>query len=169
MIKRFCLIVSCLVPLVTHAVEGKRTENFQTVCLQENSESLQKATDRYLSFIDQISKGEVFPQMETAAEIISPHCKKILNGQLFTQNREDFVSDLLSVYENQGAWKVYPADIIIDSSSNSVVLRIFIEMENFGTYTAIVILRYDSSYFITEINEVLSQVKGSYDFKDNQF
>ena len=164
MIKKICLIVSCLVPLFSHAVEGKSAENSTTICLQE---ALQKATDRYLNFINQISIGEIFPQMETAAEILSPNCKKILNGQLFTQNREDFVRDLLSVYENQGAWTVYPADIIIDPSSNTVVLRIFIEMENFGTYTAIVILRYDSSYLITEINEVLNQAKGSYDFKAN--
>ena len=44
-------------------------------------------------------------------------------------------------------------------------MRIFIEMENFGAYTAIVILRYDTRYLITEINEVLNQVKGAYDFK----
>lgn len=129
-----------------------------------DAEFLQKATDRYLHFINQISQGEVFPQMESASEILSLNCKKILNGQLYTENRQDFVKDLLSVYENHGAWKVYLVDTIIDPSSNSVVLRIFIETENFGTYTAIVILRYDASYFITEINEVLSQVKGSYDF-----
>jgi hypothetical protein len=168
MIKKTCLIVLCLVPLFTHAVEGECMTDFKKISLEENSDALRKATDNYLNFINQISQGEVFPQMETAAEIISPSCKKILNGQLFTQNREDFVSDLLSLYENQGAWKVFPADIIIDSSSNTVVLRIFIEMENFGAYTAIVILRYDSNLLITEINEVLNQVKGSYDFKDNK-
>lgn len=168
MIEKFCLIISCLVPLFSHAEEGKSAENFKTICLQENSEALQKATDRYLNFINKISKGEAFPQMEAAAELLSPNCKKILNGQLFTQNREDFVTDLLSVYESQGAWKVYPMDTIIAPSSNAVVLRIFIEMENSGTYTAIVILRYDSSYLITEINEVLNQVKGSYDFEDNK-
>jgi hypothetical protein len=168
MIKKICLIVLCLVPLVSYALEDKDMKSLKRIYLEEQSEALREATDRYLNFINQISKGEVFPQMKTAEEIISPNCKKILNGQLFTQNREDFVNDLISVYENQGAWKIYPAEIIIDSSSNTVVLRIFIEMENFGTYTAIVILRYDSSYLITEINEVLNQVKGSYDFKDNK-
>ncbi len=78
------------------------------------------------------------------------------------------VTDLLSIYQNQGAWKVLPMDTIIAPSSNTVVLRILIEMERFGAYTAIVILRYDSNYLITEINEVLNQVKGSYDFKDNK-
>ena len=135
-------------------------------CIQADSEALRKAADKYLHCINQISRGVDCSQTE-AAEIISLDCKKILNGQLFTQNREEFLRDLRSVYENQGAWEVYPADIIIDPSNNAVVLRIFIEMEKFGTYTAIVILRYDSDYLITEINEVLNQVKGSYDFKDN--
>lgn len=79
---------------------------------------------------------------------------------------EAFVTDLLSVYENQGGWKIYPADILVAPSSQSVVLRLFIEMENLGLYTAMVILRYNSDYLITEINEVLSRVKGSYDFED---
>lgn len=168
MVKKIILIVSCLIPLFSHALESKRVEIFKTFCVEEDSAALQKATDRYLNFINQISKGEAFPQMDVAAEIISPNCKKILNGQLFTQNREDFVNDLLSVFENQGGWQVYPADTIINSLSKTVVLRLFIEMDNLGTYTAIVILRFDSSYLITEINEVLNLVKGTYGFKENQ-
>lgn len=160
--------MSCLVFLNSHAIEKEHIERFKMVCLQENSEALQRAVDQYLNFIKRISKGEVFSQMEVAAEILSPNCKKILNGQVFIQSREDFVADLLSVYENQGAWSVYPADIIIASSSNTAVLRLLIEMKNFGLYTAIVILRFDSNYLITEINEVLNQVKGSYDFADNK-
>ena len=168
MIRKICFVVSCLVPLVSSAVEGKKMENVKTVCPMENLEVLQKATDKYLNFINKIGNGDVFPQMEAAAELISPNCKKILNGQLFTQNREDFVTDLLSIYENQGAWKVSPLDTVIAPSSNTVVVRILIEMDNFGAYTAIVIFRYDSSCLIAEINEVLNQVKGAYDFKDNK-
>ncbi|MBI3212109.1 MAG: hypothetical protein HYZ47_05485 [Simkania negevensis] len=114
-----------------------------------------------MNFIGQISRGSVPSQIE-AAEILSADCKKVLNGQLFTQSREDFVMDLLSVYKNQGAWEVFPADIIV--SSHAVVLRLFIEMEKAGAYTAMVILRYDADCLITEINEVLSPVKGGYDF-----
>lgn len=168
MIKKICFIISCLIlPLATQAMEEIDIEGSSKFDFEESSKALRKAADQYLNFIDQISQGEVFSHWEAAAEILSPNCKKILNGQLFTDNREDFVTDLLSVYENQGPWKVYPVDIIADTSSNTVVLRLFIEMKNFGTYTAIVILRYDASYLITEINEVLTQVKGSYDFKDN--
>jgi hypothetical protein len=161
MIKKIFLVLACLAPIVTSAVEQKNIEIF----IHANTEALRRATDKYLNFINLMSKGSSVSQAEVVPEIISPKCKKILNGQLYTQNSEEFVNDLRSVYENQGAWEIYPADIIIDPSSNTVVLRLFIEMEKLGVYTAIVILRYDSDYLITEINEVLNQVKGSYDFK----
>ena len=164
MIKQIFPLLACFLPFTTYTVEK---ESIETTCLRAEPEALRKATDKYLNCISQISKGIDFSQAE-AAEIISPKCKKILNGQIFTRNREDFLMDLQAVYENQGAWEVYPVDIIIAPSSNTVVLRLFIEMEKFGTYTAIVILRYDSDYLITEINEVLNQANGSYDFKDNR-
>lgn len=131
--------------------------------MHKDSEILIKAAQRYLIFINQISQGIPASQTE-AAEILSPNCKKVLNGQIFTQNREDFLKDLRSVYENQGAWVVRAVDIIPAPSTQTVVLRLFIEMEKHGTYTAIVILRYDSNYLVTEINEVLTQAKGAYDF-----
>ena len=164
MIKKLCCMMGCLIPLMSSAAEEKCTPDLKTVS-HENMDVLRKATDRYLHFIDQISQGKDFPQLEASSKILSPNVKKILNGQLFTQNRDDFVNDLLSVYANQGAWKIDPVDMIIDSTTNTVVLRIFIQMEKSGSYTAIVILRYDSNYSITEINEVLNEVKGSYDFK----
>lgn len=163
MIKKLCFVICCVIPLIPIAAEIKCMQDFKTVCSHENNDVLRKATDRYLHFIDQISQGKDFPQLE-ANKILSPDLKKILNGQLFTQNREEFVNDLLSVYAHQGPWKIDPADMIIDSSTNTVVLRIFIKMEKSGFYTAMVILRYDSEYLIKEINEVLNEVKGSYDF-----
>lgn len=160
MIKRILPLLTCLLPLASFAVEAESGEN---VCLHMDSEALRKAADRYLDCINQISQGVDFSQTD-AMEIISPGCKKVLNGQLFTQSREAFLMDLRLVYENQGSWKVYPADIIVAPATNTVVLRLFIEMEKLGAYTAIVILRFDSDCLITEINEVLNQVKGSYDF-----
>lgn len=162
MLKKIFPLLACLAPLTTYAVEG---ENQAAVCLRADAQALRTATDAYLDFINQIgNKGTV----SSPAAIIAPNCKKVLNGQLFAENREEFVNDLLSVYENQGAWQVQPVDIITAPSNNTVVLRLFIEAEKFGIYTAMVILRYDSNYLITEINEVLSRVKGSYDFEGNE-
>ena len=159
MITKLFFMLLCLTPLAGHTIDE------EPMCLCKEAAALQKATDSYLHFINQISTGSLISKEDAA--IISPNCKKILNGQLFTQNRDDFIKDLQSVYENQGAWKIYPADIIVAAASKSVVLRLFIQMEKCGIYTAIVILRYDANYLITEINEVLNQVRGSYDFKEN--
>ena len=164
MVKRIFPFLACLLPLASYAVEAESREN---VCLCADSEALRKAADKYLNCINQISQGIDFSQTEIA-EIVSSDCKKVLNGQLFTRSRETFLMDLRSVYENQGSWEVYPEDIIVAPAANTVVLRLFIEMEKLDTYTAIVILRFDSDCLITEINEVLNQVKGFYDFKDNK-
>lgn len=157
MFRKILLIISCLIACTAEAEEGQK--------FHAEEETLQTAAENFLDFMNQISQGVVFSVSEAAAEIFSPDCKKILNGQLFKENREDFIEDLLSVYEKQGSWKIYPADLIVASSNNTVVLRLLIEMEKWGTYTAMVILRYNTDYLVTEINEVLSQVKGAYDFE----
>jgi hypothetical protein len=128
------------------------------------NQMLSQSTYSYVNFINRISQGLCENPLEEAKEIISQDCKKVLNGQVFTENRDDFILDLLDVYKNQGPWKIRPAEILVAPSSNTAVLRIFIEMEKCGTYTAIVILRYNPHGLIQEINEVLNKVEGSYDF-----
>lgn len=132
----------------------------------DRGDALLLASERYINFINRISHGEVFPQIEEAATIFATDCKKIFNAHLHTENRNDFVTDLLAVYATYGSWTLIPAEVIRAPESNTVVLRIFIESALIGTNTAIVILRYDSNYLITEINEVFSPVKGSYNFEE---
>lgn len=122
--------------------------------------------DRYLDFIDQISQGEDRPYAEMASSLLAPECKKIYNGTLYTETREDFIADLLQVNKTYGRWNVRPADIII--SNDSAVLRLFIDMETLGSFTAIVILRYNENGLITEINEVFNKVEDSYQFEESK-
>ena len=77
-------------------------------------------------------------------------------------SREAFVADLLSVYENYGSWRIIPLDII--TAQQSIILRVITESQNFGTNTAIVILRYNSDNLIDEIIEVFSPVQEGYNF-----
>lgn len=165
MIKKVCLIILCLIPLVNYAMEEMNSEDFKRF-YSEKSAALQNATDKYLDFIKSISQGEIFSQMDSASSILAPNCKKILNGMPFKHTREEFINDLFSVYEKQGPWKVHVIETFLDPLNSSVILRIFIEMKDADVYTAMVILRYDSNNLIVEINEVLSPVKGSYDFKN---
>ncbi len=123
------------------------------------------AVNRFVDFINRISHGEEFAQYEVAATLISPDCRKIFNGGICIQGRDTIISDLLLVHKNHGSWTISPADTIISSGDQTVVLRLFIDMEKFGIFNAIVILRYDSHGLVTEINEVFNRVEGTYSFE----
>lgn len=122
------------------------------------------AVNRYVDFINRISQGEEFAQNEVAATLLSPECRKIFNGGICIEKRDAIVSDLLLVHKNHGSWTISPADIIISAEDQTAVLRLFIDMEKFGVFNAIVILRYDSHGLVTEINEVFNRVEGTYSF-----
>jgi hypothetical protein len=165
MLNKCCFLICCLCFTAVLTAE----ENFTQVSLtsiQDNSAALLEVSHRYMDFINRIGKGETFAQMDEATTLFAPSCKKVFNGWLVAENREDLVTDLLAVYENHGSWKSIPIDIISAAADNTLILRIIIETERFGTNTAIVILRCDSDYLITEINEVFSQVHHQYNFKD---
>lgn len=134
----------------------------------EDTEDLQQAVVEYLNYVNKISSGVAFPEKETADTILATDCKKYLNGQLYTSNKESFVNDLLSAYKNLGGWKVYPENIILAPASKNAVLRLFIQIKDQGTYAAIVILHFDSQLLITEIHEVLSPANGSYNFEGRE-
>lgn len=146
-------------------IEGSHSMEMTMNDTQEKSVALLNASQRYVNFINKISKGTLFSQIDEAAILFAFDCKKIFNGHLHTKNREEFVNDLLSVYANYGAWNMVTLEIIRAPENNCAILRFLVETESFGTNTAIVILRYDSNFLITEINEVFSPVKGAYDFK----
>jgi hypothetical protein len=127
-------------------------------------DKLVDATQRYLAFIDRMSQGEEFPQEEVASSLIAPDCKKILNGKLYTESRSAFIEDLIKVNQTLGCWKVKVVDRITSPHSNTVVLRLMIDLENAGAFTEILILRYNSDCLISEMNVVFSKVEGSYNF-----
>lgn len=144
-----------------------KPKNIIEVKSEDSNEKLLEIVNRYLEFINRISKGEVFSYGDSAASILTDNCKKILNGKLFTKTRDDFISDLLQVNRTQGCWDVTPVDIISSPQNKCVTLRLMIDMKNLGAFTAIVILRFNSDYLISEINEVFNKVEDSYHFDDS--
>ncbi len=127
---------------------------------QESQEfnALQSATSRYVAFINHLG-GEVF-DAKSASLICSPDLKKIFNGKLSANSRDEFISQLLELKHRQGNWAIHPADILILPESRTVVLRLIIAIEKAGVFTAIVILRYTPDLLIAEINEVFNQFEG---------
>lgn len=162
MSRKICLIIVSLLSIIECQAAEKNQEDSQIA--MNKTEVLETVTHKYLEFINQLGRGEEFDQEKVAETLLTTDCKKVLNGVLFTKSRKDFVADLINLYKNQGGWKVRPAEIIMASSNNTAILRLFIEMQKSGVYTTIVILRFDSNNLITEINEVLNEVKGAYDF-----
>ncbi|QLH35433.1 MAG: hypothetical protein HWD61_04135 [Parachlamydiaceae bacterium] len=130
----------------------------------DKSEILSDLSIQYINFINSIGCGEN-TEGKNACCLFADACKKNFNGRWVAQNRDSFVHDLLSVYENHGSWKIIPIDKMIISDNNSVVLWIHIEAKNFGRNTAIVILRYDSDNLIKEIIEVFSPIQNEYEFE----
>ena len=162
--KSFYFIVFCLIPFVSHSSEISR-EKIEAFLNQEKVENhLGDATYRYLDFIDSLAHGEYIPD-GLAATLLDQDCKKIFNGSLYTSTRDAFVSDLVTVNKTQGCWNVYPADIIISPKSSTSILRLIIEMETSETFTAIVILRFNEKFLITEINEVFNRMGNPYNFE----
>lgn len=141
-------------------------------CVKENrgeepSEKLLDVTHRFIDFVNRISQREVFSYSEVAASLLAPNCQKSFNGNLYTESRDDYIADLLEVNRVYGNWRVEPLDIIISPINRCAVVRLMIDMEKFGTFTAIAILRFNEDYQVFEINEVLSRVESSYNFDEN--
>ncbi len=153
-----------MLPFTGKALENAQIKDLNTIVSEDSSAMLLDATNRYLAFIQRISQGETFPQAEVAATILTPDCRKIFNGSLFTASRDAFVADLLEVNRTQGCWTVQPVDIIPAPQSNVVVVRLMITMDTHGAFTEILILRFNSDYLIQEMNVVFSKIEDSYKF-----
>jgi hypothetical protein len=166
MIKRFCFAIFCLIPIFSYSNELEiESKKFQIFQIQEETEiKLLNATHQYLDFINKIGAGEIFPYKEVAENLLEQNLRKVFNGNLYTATRDDFIADLLLINATQGCWSVHPVEIITSPQSNTIVLRLIIKMENADFFTAIVILRFDERYLITEINEVFNRMGNPYNF-----
>jgi hypothetical protein len=142
-------------------------ETLSAMNAQQRSELLSNLSHRYINFINNIGSGKDSRGVE-APSLFSKNCRKNFNGRWVANDRDSFVTDLVSVYRNYGSWKLIPIDIITAYENEKIILRINIESKSFGNNTAIVILRYNSDYLIEEILEVFSPVQNGYDFNDHK-
>lgn len=152
--KLIASILSCMLPLCSFAMEV--------------SHPLVEATHRYVDFINRLNKGEDFAQHDVAATLLAPDCKKVFNGTIFTQSRQEFVDDLLTVYRTHGSWNIRPADILLSQDNNAVVMRLFVDMEKGGHFTEIVIVCFNAQGLIQELNIVFNKIEDGYHFEGEQ-
>jgi hypothetical protein len=133
--------------------------------------SLLEVTEQYLILVNRIGafQEKITDQNRTefarvAEPLLAPNLRKILNGQLYTETRDAFIADLTQVNQTTSRWTVEPVDTITSVKTREVVLRLMIDMEKAGRFTAMVILRFTEAHQIFEINEVLSKMQDSYHF-----
>jgi hypothetical protein len=123
----------------------------------EECDALQAATSRYIAFINQLGGHDA--DIGDPALICAPDCKKIFNGKLTANSRDEFISQLLDLKQNQGYhWAINPAEILFLPESRVAVLRSIITLERAEACTAIVILRYTPEFLVFEINEVFNRL-----------
>lgn len=127
---------------------------------------LAEAANRYLAFVGRLSQGEKFEPFADVKSILSSDCKKIFNGALLTSTREEFVEDLLQVYKTHGSWNITPADIIPSAESQTVTIRLFVDIKSIGKFTEMLLLRMDANGLIHEINIVFNKVQDGYHFDE---
>ena len=159
-------LLASLFPLVNQM--EKELPNEVELHMRHSSQKLLDATHRYIDFINRISKGEDFAQMDVAATLLAPDCKKIFNGTIFTKTREEFVNDLLQVYRTHGSWHIRPVDIILSSEGNASVMRLFVDLEKIGHFTEMVILRFNAQGLMEELNIVLNKIEDAYHFDEGK-
>jgi hypothetical protein len=123
----------------------------------EELDALQSATNRYIAFINQLGGHDA--DSGDPALICAPDCKKIFNGKLAANSRDEFISQLIDLKQNQGYhWAHNPAEILFFPESRVAVFRSIITIERAETCTAIVILRYTPEFLVAEINEVFNRL-----------
>ncbi len=164
MMKLACLALTCC--LLTHNTHALEYEvSFKQI--ENRSLKIETAAKAYLAFVSLIAKGEDFDQLEAAKAVLSPDCKKIFNGVLLTSSCEQFVQDLLLVQKTYGFWILKPAEILTCPDSNTAVVRLFVDLPSQGTFTEVLILRFDDNMLITELNIVFNKVEYGYGFVEN--
>lgn len=151
---------------VLHKSVSRSDEPIELVIVQMKSRSTQlvEAANRYVALINKLSKGEEHDYFAQASTLLSPNCKKVFNGALVTSSCEQFVADLLQVYKTHGSWHLTPVEIVPSSETNSVTLRLTVDITALGKYTEMLLMKFDENGLISEINIVFSKVEDGYSF-----
>lgn len=145
-----------------HKTVSRSDEPIELIIVQQKTASyLTDIAKKYVATINKLSHGEEQDYYAIAGQLLSPDCKKIFNGACVASSSDQFVADLLEVYKNHGSWTITPVDIIPSLETNTVVMRLMVDIQTLGKYTELLILRLDNNNLISEINIVFSPLQES--------
>lgn len=127
---------------------------------EETVKTLADVGQRYIALINRIGTDQNLSHEKEVSSLCTPSCKKIVNGAVWFEGSNYFVSQLLSTGEKVGSWNLEMLDIIPGKDGRTVVVRFLVHTEKAGIWNTLVILRCNDELLITEINEVFNSYEG---------
>jgi len=146
-------------------IEHKKVNDKFSISIEENNmglsekEALIKATNHYIETLNQIGASQTDYQSKDIEPLCSVNCKKIRNGKVLFEGKDFFAAQLDAGKEWLGTWKIDVKEILISTGSRAAVIRYELATEKEDHLVIIAILRFDSNYLISEINEVHNKLE----------
>lgn len=125
--------------------------------MSNEMEHLTQSASQYITMLNNIGEGSELP--EEIASLCAKNCKKVRNGKPLFEDREYFADQLISAKEWIGNWSIEVLELIPIASPRSTVIRYVLTTQKEGVLLVFVILKFDSDYYITEINEVHNKLE----------
>lgn len=115
----------------------------------------------YLDLLKRIGVERTKEYAQEVESLFAPSCKKIVNGEVWYESRDDFLPQLLSTGKAAGLWNIQNLAIIPGIDGKTVVIHFIAPTENIGIWNAITILRCNEQQKIIEIDEIFNSYEGS--------
>jgi hypothetical protein len=162
---KFTLFLCCILTASIEAQEesSPSTEtihNQRKQVMEENVKTLVNVGESYIDLLNRIGANQNLSYEKDVLSLCAPGCRKIVNGALWYDGAEYFVSQLLSTGEKVGFWSIESLDIIPGNDGRTVVVRFLVPTEKAGVWNTLVILRCNDDLLITEISEIFNSYEG---------
>lgn len=122
-------------------------------------EALIKAANHYIETLNKIGASQTDYRSKDIEPLCSVNCKKIRNGKVLFEGKDFFVAQLDAGKEWLGSWTIDVQEVLILTDNRAAVIRYELATEKEDHLVIIAILRFDSNYLITEINEVHNKLE----------
>lgn len=122
-------------------------------------EALIKAANHYIETLNQIGASQTDYQSKDIEPLCSVNCKKIRNGKVLFEGKDLFATQLDAGKEWLGTWTIDAQEILISTDNRAAIIRYELTTEKEDRLAIIAILRFDSNYLISEINEVHNKLE----------
>jgi hypothetical protein len=161
-------LISVLSSLMLLVLVQSSPNNSPEMCNTQTNSSEEKTMKNtavvgknYAALLNQIGAEQTLSHEKAVSLLCAPHCKKIVNGAVWFEERDRFLPQLLSTGEKVGFWSIELLDVIPGKDDRTVVVRFLVHTEKSGVWNTMVILRCNDQLLITEINEVFNSYEGS--------